>query len=85
MESAEARTAGGNASALVLAAGRLGMGQGKVSQAWEPQVGKVEQEFLADPLRSRPIAFYTWSKDLQANFQQDRLLGSTFEGRVTFG
>jgi hypothetical protein len=80
MASAEARKAGGNASALVLAAGRLGMGQGKVSPAWEPQVAKVEQEFLADPLRSRPIGFYTWSKDLRAIFQQDRLLGSTLEG-----
>ena len=80
-ESVEARTAGGSACAQILAAGRLGRPQSKVSQAWEPQVSNVEKEFLADPLRSRPTSFYTWSEELRGIFQQDRLLGSPMEGQ----
>jgi hypothetical protein len=80
-ESAEARKSGGNACSLLLAAGRLGKGVGKANQVWESQVANVEKEFLADPLRSRPIGFYTWSEDLRAIFQQDRLLGSPLQGQ----
>ncbi|HEV3025823.1 MAG TPA: hypothetical protein VGX76_25290, partial [Pirellulales bacterium] len=42
----------------------------------EPLAHRRVQEFLADPLRSKPLGFYTWSKPLSSIFQQDRMLQS---------
>ncbi len=39
---------------------------------------KIKSGFLADKLRSKPIGFYTWSKELSQIFQQDRLLQEKF-------
>ncbi|HEV3006579.1 MAG TPA: hypothetical protein VGX78_19065, partial [Pirellulales bacterium] len=41
-----------------------------------PAAERRVQEFLADPLRSKPLGFYTWSKPLSSIFQQDRMLQS---------
>jgi hypothetical protein len=35
---------------------------------------RITAEFLADPDRSKPLGFYTWSDELRQIFQQDRLL-----------
>ncbi len=35
---------------------------------------KIEKDFLQDPLRSKPIGFYTWNDELGKIFRQDRLL-----------
>lgn len=40
------------------------------------------QEFLADPLRSKPIGFYTWSEDLARIFRQDRMLQTELVGQA---
>jgi hypothetical protein len=42
-------------------------------------VQKVVDGFLADPLRSKPLGFYTWSPELTAIFRQDRLLQTGLE------
>lgn len=34
----------------------------------------LKREFLAKPLRSKPIGFYTWSRPLAGIFQRDRML-----------
>ena len=38
-------------------------------------------KFRADEKRSKPIGFYTWSKDLQEIFQQDRMLQTGIESK----
>jgi hypothetical protein len=45
-------------------------------------VDRRVQAFLADELRAKPIGFYTWSKQLEAIFQQDRMLQTELEGRA---
>lgn len=42
------------------------------------QVDAAKAEFLADPYVSKPFGFYTWSADLKAIWQQDRLLQKPF-------
>ncbi|MGH7435366.1 MAG: hypothetical protein ACRENE_06805, partial [Polyangiaceae bacterium] len=41
----------------------------------------VAAAFVADPLRSKPLAFYTWSEALTDIFHQDRMLQSELERR----
>jgi len=38
------------------------------------KVAEAKEDFLAEPARSRPVGFWTWSKDLGALFMQDRFL-----------
>jgi hypothetical protein len=38
------------------------------------KANSLEQDFLGDELRSKPIGFYTWSEELEQIFQRDRML-----------
>ena len=40
---------------------------------------KIKKDFLKDPLRSKPIGFYTWNDELGKIFQQDRFLQTPLE------
>jgi hypothetical protein len=65
----------GSAQDLLLGAARLG----RVSvQGVPPGVAASAQRaadaFLADEARSKPVGFYTWSRELRNIFQQDRML-----------
>lgn len=72
----------GNAQAVVLG----GAGLGKVPVDLPPNfrlpVRTLVDEFLGNELRSKPIAFYTWTDELAAIFQQDRMLQTELEGKA---
>ena len=40
---------------------------------------KIKEVFLQEPLRSKPIGFYTWNDELGKIFRQDRLLQTKLE------
>ena len=40
---------------------------------------KIKEDFLQDPLSSKPIGFYRWNDELGKIFQQDRLLQAPLE------
>lgn len=61
---------------VVLAACVLGKIPVTIPAANKRAVDATVAEFLADPFRSKPIAFYTWNQNLSALFQQDRMLQS---------
>ena len=60
----------------LLAATQLGKLPVPVPAARQAGVEQLTRKFLDDPLRSKPIGFYTWSPELSALFQQDRMLQS---------
>jgi hypothetical protein len=62
----------GRARHVVEAAALLGGVREKGSLEAEAEAAS----FLADPLRSRPLGFYTWSERLERIFRQDRMLQS---------
>lgn len=62
------------AIAVLLAAAKLGSLPVSLAPRAEEAVSDTIRRFLLDPLRSKPLGFYTWSPDLQAIFQQDRML-----------
>jgi hypothetical protein len=70
------KKARGKAQALGLVGAATDLGGHPVRVA--PQAAKIatnlKQGFLASPLRSKPIGFYTWSRPLARIFQRDRLL-----------
>lgn len=68
--------------AIVLAACRLGKLPVAIPRSALPAVESIEQAFLANPLRSQPIAFYTWTPALTNIFRQDRMLQVPLEGRA---
>jgi hypothetical protein len=70
----------GNADTVILAACRLGGVPATVPKGREGAVETALGEFRADALRSKPIAFYTWSAPLAAIFQQDRMLQTELKG-----
>jgi hypothetical protein len=60
---------------LLLGSARLGhVAIAGVPSAVETRVQRAIEAFLADESRSKPIGFYTWSKQLASIFQQDRML-----------
>ncbi len=60
--------------AFIVAASSLG-GQDLSEDAKVRELSqKIEKDFLQDPLRSKPIGFYTWNDELGRIFRQDRLL-----------
>lgn len=71
----------GTAPATVLAAGKLGKLNIDIPAAARKTVEQLTEEFLGDPLRSKPIAFYTWTSELSAIFQQDRILQSELKDK----
>ena len=73
------------AAATVLAALRLGGAPTDALPAVDSACARITQEFLADPSRSKPLGFFTWSRELARAFQRDRLLqgGLTPEAAAT--
>jgi hypothetical protein len=72
----------GNVDTILLAACRLGGVPAVVPPGIEAAVGSAVKEFDADPLRSKPIGFYTWSGALSGIFRQDRMLQSELKGEA---
>jgi hypothetical protein len=70
----------GTAQKLLLGAARLGHVPVKgVPPAVEAHVQQAIEDFLAKEVRSKPIGFYTWSRQLGDIFQQDRMLQGEFQ------
>jgi len=61
---------------VILAACVLGKIPAQIPAASKREIDTLVTQFLADPVRSKPIAFYTWNPKLSALFQQDRMLQS---------
>ena len=62
------------AAAILAAAARLDGQRPQVSAEVAAQAEELQKEFLANELRSKPLGFYTWSKELASIFQRDRML-----------
>ena len=62
------------AQGLLFSASILGGLPNTAPDALRPVVQRTVDDFLADERRSKPLGFYTWSDELRAVFQQDRLL-----------
>jgi hypothetical protein len=71
-----------NSPHVVLAAARVGRLNPKVPAPVESGVQDLIDDFVANELRSKPIGFYTWSDELSAIFQQDRLLQTELTGKA---
>ncbi|HEX4132617.1 MAG TPA: hypothetical protein VHZ24_21470 [Pirellulales bacterium] len=70
------------APATIVAAAKLGGLNVFVSAAAQPMVDRLVTEFQSDALRSKPLAFYTWSKQLSAIVQQDRMLQTELKDKL---
>ncbi|MBI3862261.1 MAG: hypothetical protein HY290_10235 [Planctomycetia bacterium] len=79
---AEQQPARGDARLIVLAAARLGELQFASSPAVDRAVSATLESFQKDPLRSKPLGFYTWNTTLQRIFRQDRMLQTRLEGEA---
>jgi hypothetical protein len=73
-----------SAAALLTAAARLGGQQPQVQDEVSREADTLSQRFLAEELRSRPLGFYTWSRELSRIFQRDRMLQTQLEDRVAW-
>lgn len=67
--------------ATILAAAHLGGLRDQTAAAHAAAVKGALRDFESTPLRSKPIGFYTWSRELAAIFRQDRMLQRELEGR----
>ena len=63
-----------SADALLTAAAHLGGQQPVVSADVARDAQVLQQSFMADELRSKPLGFYTWNQALMQVFQRDRML-----------
>jgi hypothetical protein len=79
---AQEQPSGSDARLIVLAAARLGGLQFECSPALDRAISATIDSFQRDPLRSKPLAFYTWNTDLRRIFQQDRMLQTRLEGEA---
>ncbi|MDB5386926.1 MAG: hypothetical protein JWM11_2572 [Planctomycetaceae bacterium] len=61
---------------LFLAACSLGKIPAQIPATNKRAVDSLLADFLSDPVRSKPIGFYTWNQNLSSLFQQDRMLQS---------
>lgn len=68
-----------NCQGLIGAALELGGTKSEISSRAITVVKKIKLAFLANPLKSKPISFYTWTEELGHIFQQDRLLQQKLE------
>jgi hypothetical protein len=66
--------AGDEALSLVAGALRLGGDEPAIPADLAGRVDAVVNDFLGDPIESKPIGFYTWSTELERIWRQDRLL-----------
>src|SRR5579863_3802648 len=69
-----------DARLIVLAAARLGGLPNPSSRAADRAISATVESFQRDPLRSKPLGFYTWNENLRRIFQQDRMLQARLEG-----
>ncbi|MEQ8186618.1 MAG: hypothetical protein ABRQ39_01500 [Candidatus Eremiobacterota bacterium] len=60
--------------AFILASSDLGGQKLKNNNEIVKLSENIKMDFLNNPLRSKPIGFYTWNNELKQIFQQDRLL-----------
>ena len=65
---------------LLLAAGILGGGIKRTPEQWQRKVDVVLGEFLADPLRSKPLGVYTWTAEYR-HFSAGRMLQTAITGK----
>jgi hypothetical protein len=72
---------GGAPLATLFAAAELSGNAVKAPPAISGLKDNILAKFLADEKRSKPIGFYTWSKELESIFRQDRLLQTQFEAK----
>lgn len=73
----------GDVQEMLLGAARLGhVAISGVPTAVESRVGRAVERFVADKMRSKPIGFYSWSRQLASIFQQDRMLQGELTGRA---
>lgn len=70
-------------TAMLLAACRLGNVPVAEGRQWESAAASIEAEFLGNPLRSKPLGFYTWSGPLTRIFRQDRLLQTELDNAAS--
>jgi len=70
----------GQPGEIVLAAAELGGLASQLAPSVAPAIERRIKTFLDDERTSKPIAFYTWSTELEAIFRQDRMLQSKLEG-----
>lgn len=75
------QTPAGNPPEVIFAACKMAGMKISVPQQLQKAVQDTTQEFLKDPLRSKPIGFYTWGKELGAVFRQDRMLQTELNGK----
>jgi len=68
-----------SAAALLTAAARLGGMQPQVGAEVARQAQVLQETFLANALRSKPLGFYTWNEALIQVFQRDRMLQTPLE------
>jgi hypothetical protein len=59
---------------ILLAAGQLGGAKNAIPRSQQQAVANALSQFESVPERSKPLGFYTWSKELSAIFRQDRML-----------
>lgn len=48
----------------------------------QKQANNIKSDFLSEPLKSKPLGFYTWNDTLQKIFQQDRLLQQVMDSQL---
>lgn len=70
---------GGSGLTVLFAAGQLGGLEPEVPASQQRPVAELVASFSAEPKRSKPLGFYTWSKALEAIFRQDRMLQTPLE------
>jgi hypothetical protein len=72
----------GKAQRILFGAAKLGNVPVTVPDRLDAMVREEIKTFQSDELRSKPIGFYTWSPELRAIFQQDRMLQSPILDRT---
>jgi hypothetical protein len=70
------------AMVTVLAGGKLGRVAMDLPAVARQPIQQAIDEFLRDDVLSKPIAFYTWSDELAAIFQQDRMLQTELKDKA---
>ena len=68
--------------AFLAAAASLGGQKWNLIKDIQKQADIIKSDFLSEPLKSKPLGFYTWNDTLQKIFQQDRLLQQTLDSRL---
>lgn len=72
---------GGKPLAILFAATQLAGNKTQLPLAMARLRDAEFAEFQADPKRSKPIGFYTWTPDLETIFRQDRLLQTDYQAQ----